>query len=77
MKPAAWTIFLIVLFLLSVPTWGTDVGDYLDQMNNGRGFIIHVECNTGDLTAGLGANNDNIVQGLDQDIHGAITAGYR
>ncbi len=68
MKPVAWTILFIALFLFSAPAWGTDATDYLDQMNNARGFIIHLDCNAGDLTAELGAGNDNIVQGLDQDI---------
>ncbi len=68
MRPIVQEIFLVLLCLPNSLAWGTDVTEYLGEMNNGRGFIVHINCDAGDLTAKLGANNDNIVQGLDRDI---------
>ncbi len=61
-------ILRIIFFISITPVRGQSALKYLNKMNNTRGFIIHIECNGGDLTAQLGLNNNNIVQGLDKDI---------
>ena len=67
MKPVVWAVFFLVLFSSSSSAQDMAARQYLDHMNNERGFIIHIDCDAGDLIVQLGSDNDNIVQGLDRD----------
>src|SRR6478672_502570 len=67
MKP---TIALLIA-LCSLAAHATEQDQARDILNTSGikgGFVVHLHCGDGRLTAALHANNSYIVHGLDQDI---------
>ncbi|MHC4540386.1 MAG: class I SAM-dependent methyltransferase, partial [Planctomycetota bacterium] len=67
--------FCLVVIVSVAAAQGPDAGQILEETGVKGGFVVHLGCGGGKLTAALRANSSYLVHGLDEDLRNIRKAG--